>query len=80
MRQLVRELTEARNWAEGINDCVSRIERWSRGDHISTVKVDARVVEKLLNESLSRCNEPGYKILKVKYCCWKLCACHFILV
>lgn len=69
MRQLAQKLVESRNVADGINNCVSRIERWSLGDHIGVVKVDAIVLEKLLNDNPSRCNEPGYKYLKVK--CWK---------
>ncbi|CAM8881009.1 unnamed protein product [Rhodiola kirilowii] len=64
VRQLAQKLTGARNWAEGINDSLSRIERWSCGDRINTDKVDARFVENLLKEIPTLCNEPGYTKLK----------------
>uniref|UniRef100_A0A7N0VHE2 Uncharacterized protein n=2 Tax=Kalanchoe fedtschenkoi TaxID=63787 RepID=A0A7N0VHE2_KALFE len=64
VRQLVSKLIEARNRAEGINDCLSRIERWSCGDRINIDKVEARFVENLLNATPTPSNEPGYTKLK----------------
>ena len=60
---MVKKLTEARKWAQGIRDCLSKIENWSPGSDFE--KVPLKRVKKLLSFDPVPCNEPGYLKLKV---------------
>ncbi|XVF10610.1 hypothetical protein REPUB_Repub07fG0197400 [Reevesia pubescens] len=64
VRHVVKNLTEAQKWAQGIRDCLSKIENWSPGGDIE--KVPLKRVKKLLSFDPVPCNEPGY--LKLKDC------------
>ncbi|KAK8584321.1 hypothetical protein V6N13_109707 [Hibiscus sabdariffa] len=62
VRDAVKNLTAARKWAQGIRDCLSKIENWSPGGDFE--KVTRKRVNKLLRVDPVPCNEPGYLKLK----------------
>ncbi|XWS48929.1 hypothetical protein CRYUN_Cryun13aG0119400 [Craigia yunnanensis] len=64
VRDVVKKLTEARKWARGIRECLSKIENWSPESDFE--KVPLKRVKKLLSFDPVPCNEPGY--LKLKDC------------
>ncbi|KAK6251304.1 hypothetical protein SCA6_005309 [Theobroma cacao] len=64
VRNVVKNLTEAQKWAQGIRDCLSKIENWSPGGGLE--KVPLKLVNKLLTVDPVPCNELGY--LKLKDC------------
>ena len=64
IRDMVKNLTEARKWAQRIRDCLSKIGNWSPGDDFE--KVPHKRVKKLLSFDFVPYNEPGY--LKLKDC------------
>ncbi|XVE57876.1 hypothetical protein DITRI_Ditri04bG0125600 [Diplodiscus trichospermus] len=64
VRDAVKNLIEARKWAQGIRDCLSKIENWSPGGVFE--KVPLKRVKKLLCVNPVPCNEPGH--LKLKDC------------
>ncbi|XWS49936.1 hypothetical protein CRYUN_Cryun12cG0045500 [Craigia yunnanensis] len=64
VRDMVKNLTEARKWAQGIKDCLSKIENWSPGGDFEKVRL--KWVNKLLSLDPAPCNVPGY--LKLKDC------------
>ncbi|XVF13135.1 hypothetical protein REPUB_Repub08aG0182000 [Reevesia pubescens] len=64
VRDVVKNLIEAQKWAQGIRDCLSKIENWSPGGDFK--KVPLKRVKKLLSFDPVPCNEPGY--LKLKDC------------
>lgn len=63
---MVKSLTAARKWAQGIRDSLSKIENWSAGGDFE--KVTHKRVKKLLSVDPVPCNEPGYHKLKVQQC------------
>ncbi|KAK5813313.1 lysine-specific demethylase JMJ17 isoform X2 [Gossypium arboreum] len=64
VRDVVKNLTAARKWVQGIRDCLSKIENWSAGGDFE--KVAHKWVKKLLSVDPVPCNEPGYH--KLKHC------------
>lgn len=68
MRNLTKKLIEAQSWAEGIRDCLAKIEKCSsRCDH-DIEKVHSECVNKLLCFDPAPCNEPRHHKLKVYTC------------
>lgn len=65
MRDTVKNLIEAQKWAEGIRDCVSKIENWSRHCGVDLDKIHFEYVEELLSFNPVPCNEPEHLKLKV---------------
>lgn len=65
MRELAKNLAEAQNWAEGVRDCLSKIELWTRRDDCKVERVKMEYVSSLLDVSPVPCNEPGHLKLKV---------------
>ncbi|KAF5729995.1 lysine-specific demethylase 5B isoform X2 [Tripterygium wilfordii] len=64
MREVVKNLIEAQNWAEGIRDCLSKIEKWSCHHDSDLERVKFEYVNKLLQFDPVPCNEPGRLKLK----------------
>lgn len=64
---MVKNLIEAQNWAEGVRDCVSKVELWSCNSNHGIEKVQMKYVNKLLSYNPAPCNEPGHLKLKVKF-------------
>lgn len=64
VRDMVKSLTEAQKWAEGIKDCVTKIEVWSSRQDSSLKKVNLEYVEEFLRFNPVPCNEPHYHKLK----------------
>ncbi|XP_027329808.1 lysine-specific demethylase 5B isoform X2 [Abrus precatorius] len=63
VRDMVKNLIEAQKWAEGIRDCVKKIELWLC--HQDSVKeVQLEFVDELLKFSPAPCNEPHFHKLK----------------
>lgn len=64
VRNLTKKLIEAQSWAEGIRDCLAKIEKCSsRCDH-DIEKVHSECVNKLLCFDPAPCNEPRHHKLK----------------
>ena len=66
MRDLTKNLLEARNWAEGVRDSVFKVEKWSRHPNCDTEKVQLEHVDNLLCFDPVPCNEPALLKLKVE--------------
>ncbi|KAA3468944.1 lysine-specific demethylase 5B isoform X2 [Gossypium australe] len=64
VRNVVKNLTAAWKWVQGIRDCLSKIENWSAGGDFE--KVAHKRVKKLLSVDPVPCNEPGCH--KLKHC------------
>ncbi|XP_027915357.1 lysine-specific demethylase rbr-2 isoform X3 [Vigna unguiculata] len=64
VRDMVRNLLQAQEWAEGIRDCVTKIEIWLCHRDSSVKKVHLESVDELLKFSPAPCNEPCYHKLK----------------
>jgi histone demethylase JARID1 len=62
---MVESLTEAQKWAEGVKDCVTKIESWLNHQDLSLKKVHLEYVDELLRFDPVPCNEPHYHKLKV---------------
>ncbi|XP_022720178.1 lysine-specific demethylase 5B isoform X3 [Durio zibethinus] len=62
VRNVVKNLTEAWKWAQGIRDCLFKIENWLPGG--DSEKVSLKRVKKLLSFDPLPCNDPGYLKLK----------------
>lgn len=71
MRAVAKNLIEAQNWAEGIKDCLCKIESWSCNRSHNLEKVDLEYVNNFLNLNPLPCIEPGHLKLKVN------CSCSF---
>ncbi|KAM7531266.1 hypothetical protein LguiB_034676 [Lonicera macranthoides] len=65
VRDMVKNLIEAQNWAEGVRDCVAKVELWSCNPNHEIEKVQMKYVNKLLSYNPAPCNEPGHLKLKV---------------
>ena len=72
MRAMVKNLIAAQNWAEGIKDCLCKIESWSCNQSHDLEKVDVERVNNLLNLNPPPCIEPGHLKLKVNLQLWFL--------
>ncbi|TKY70948.1 Lysine-specific demethylase 5B [Spatholobus suberectus] len=64
VRDMVKNLIEAQKWAEGIRDCITKIESWLCDRDSSVRKVNLEFVDELLRFSPAPCNEPHYHKLK----------------
>ncbi|KAL4603864.1 hypothetical protein ACB092_10G153600 [Castanea dentata] len=64
VRDTVKNLIEAQKWAEGIRDCVSKIENWPRHCGVDLDKIHFEYVEELLSFNPVPCNEPEHLKLK----------------
>lgn len=62
---MVKKLTEAQKWAEGIRNCLSKAENWSYQPGRDLEKVELAYVNELLGFDPVPCNEPGHLKLKV---------------
>ena len=60
---MVKTLIEAQKWAEGIRDCVTKIEFWYQDSSVK--KVHLELIDELLRFNPPPCNEPRYHKLKV---------------
>lgn len=69
---MAKNLITAQNWAEGIKDCLCKIESWSFNSSHDLEKVDLEQVNNLLNLNPPPCIEPGHLKLKVN------CNCGFL--
>ncbi|XP_050266962.1 lysine-specific demethylase JMJ17 isoform X1 [Quercus robur] len=64
VRDTVKKLIKAQKWAEGIRDCVSKIENRSRHCDVDLDKIHFEYVEELLSFNPLPCNEPERLKLK----------------
>ncbi|KAK2664046.1 hypothetical protein Ddye_002620 [Dipteronia dyeriana] len=64
VRLMVRNLAEAQRWAEGIRDCLSKVENWSYHGGCDTEKVRWGYLKELLSFDPVPCSEPGHLKLK----------------
>ncbi|CAJ2650651.1 unnamed protein product [Trifolium pratense] len=64
VRDMVKSLSEAQKWAEGIKDCVTKIESWLSHQDSSLKKIHLEYVDELLRFDPVPCNEPRYHKLK----------------
>ncbi|GFS37147.1 transcription factor jumonji (jmjC) domain-containing protein [Actinidia rufa] len=64
VRDLTKNLLQARNWAEDVRDSVSKVEKWSRHPNCDTEKVQLEHVNNLLSFDPVPCSEPA--LLKLK--------------
>ncbi|KAL9242822.1 hypothetical protein vseg_016785 [Gypsophila vaccaria] len=64
VRDMVKNLTEAKDWAEGIRKCLSGIECWSKDGCYVMEKVQIEQINTLLNCDPFPCNEPELNKLK----------------
>lgn len=58
-------MAEAQNWAEGVRDCLLKIELWASHHNCEMERVKMEDVTSWLNVSPVPCNEPGHLKLKV---------------
>ncbi|KVH95386.1 ARID/BRIGHT DNA-binding domain-containing protein [Cynara cardunculus var. scolymus] len=65
VRELAKNLAEAQNWAEGVRDCLSKIELWGSHHNSEVERVKMEDVNTLLNANPVPCNEPGHLKLKI---------------
>uniref|UniRef100_A0A2C9WI55 [Histone H3]-trimethyl-L-lysine(4) demethylase n=1 Tax=Manihot esculenta TaxID=3983 RepID=A0A2C9WI55_MANES len=63
VRGMVKKLIVAQKWAEGIRNCLSKVENWSC--HCSFERVQMDYVNELLDFDPLPCNEPGHLKLKI---------------
>ncbi|XP_054790180.1 lysine-specific demethylase JMJ17-like isoform X2 [Prosopis cineraria] len=64
VRDMVKSLIEAQKWAEGIRDCLRKIEAWLCDQDFDREKVHLEFVDQLLTFNFAPCNEPAYHKLK----------------
>ncbi|KAL3499347.1 hypothetical protein ACH5RR_038440 [Cinchona calisaya] len=64
VRDTVKNLIEAQNWAQAVRDCLSKLESWSHDAHQKTGRVQMDHVNKLLSLDPVLCNEPCHLKLK----------------
>ena len=65
VRDMVKKLIDAKKWAEGIRNCLSKVENWSNHCGVDLEKIHFQYVEELLSFNPVPCNEPGHLKLKV---------------
>ncbi|KAI8569526.1 hypothetical protein RHMOL_Rhmol02G0285500 [Rhododendron molle] len=66
VRDVTKNLLEAKSWAEGVRDCLSKVEKWSAHRSCNTEKVKWEHVDNLLRRDPVPCNEPALVRLKVE--------------
>ncbi|GMH09395.1 hypothetical protein Nepgr_011236 [Nepenthes gracilis] len=64
VRDMVKNLVDAKDWAESIRDCLSKIENWSYHDVPNEEKVHLDHIDNLLRFDPVPCNEPVQLKLK----------------
>ncbi|KAE8055327.1 hypothetical protein FH972_012174 [Carpinus fangiana] len=64
VRGMVKNLIEAQKWAEGIRDCLAKVENWSRHCGGDLEKIHFEYVSGLLSINPVPCNEPRHLKLK----------------
>lgn len=64
VRDLAKNLVEARKWAEGVRQCVSKCKKWSHQKRAGVEKVHFDCINELLSSNAIPCNEPRLIILK----------------
>lgn len=64
VRDVTKNLLEAKSWAEGVRDCLSKVGKWSAHRSCDTEKVKWEHVENLVRCDPVPCNEPGLVKLK----------------
>ncbi|XP_027080412.2 lysine-specific demethylase JMJ17-like [Coffea arabica] len=64
VRDTVKNLIEAQNWAQDVRDSLSKLESWSHDCHQGTGRVQMDHVNKLLSVDPVPCNEPCHLKLK----------------
>nr|XP_043640227.1 lysine-specific demethylase 5D isoform X2 [Erigeron canadensis] len=64
VRELAKNLVKAQKWAEGVRDCLSKVELWSSQQNCKMKRVNMEDLATLLNVSPVPCNEPGHLKLK----------------
>ncbi|KAF6162208.1 hypothetical protein GIB67_008337 [Kingdonia uniflora] len=65
VRDMAKNLIEAKKWALNVRSCLSKIETWLLSCDNNTEKVNLGDLESLLNVEPLPCNEPGHVKLKV---------------
>ncbi|KAL5552082.1 hypothetical protein UlMin_002258 [Ulmus minor] len=63
VRDMRKNLVKAKKWAERVRECVSKVEKWSGGQH-DMEKVQLEYINQLLSTDPMPCNEPGHIKLK----------------
>lgn len=66
MRDVTKNLLEAKSWAEEVRDCLSKVEKWSTHRSCDTEKAKWEHVDNLLRRDPVPCNEPALVQLKVQ--------------
>lgn len=64
LRDTVKSLIEAQNWAQDVRDSLSKLESWSPDSHQGAGRVQMDHVNKLLSVDPVPCNEPCHLRLK----------------
>ncbi|CAK9141883.1 unnamed protein product [Ilex paraguariensis] len=64
VRDMAKNLIEAKKWAEDIRDCLSKVELWKCDSSDDVEKVQMEHVNNLLSFDPLPCNEPGHLKLK----------------
>ncbi|KAI4315412.1 hypothetical protein L6164_028225 [Bauhinia variegata] len=64
VRDIVKSLIEAQTWAEGVRDCVRKINFWLSHPDSDAEKVHLEYVDELLSLNPAPCDEPGHQKLK----------------
>ncbi|XP_015896152.3 lysine-specific demethylase JMJ17 isoform X2 [Ziziphus jujuba] len=65
VRDMAKNLIEARKWAESVRACMSKIKNWPSHPSGSIEKVHMEYIDELLSTNPVPCNEPAYRKLKV---------------
>ncbi|CAN1778041.1 Lysine-specific demethylase JMJ17 [Linum perenne] len=64
VRDVVKRLTAAKKWSEGINDCLYKIQNWTSYKHNDLERVLMENVNELLTLDPVPCDEPGHHKLQ----------------
>ncbi|XP_057525455.1 lysine-specific demethylase JMJ17 isoform X2 [Amaranthus tricolor] len=64
VRDMVKNLVQAKDWAESIRKSLSIIESWSKNGDCHVNKVDLEHINSLVNHNVVPCNEPRHHKLK----------------
>ncbi len=65
VQDTLKNLIEAQKWAEGLRDCLSKLENWSYHCGVDLEKIHFQYFEELLSFNHVPCNEPRHLKLKV---------------
>lgn len=63
----MKNLIEAQKWAEGIRECLRKLEAWLSDQDSYMEKVHLEFIDELLTFDSTPCNEPAYYKLKVLF-------------